>query len=72
MGKMTWRLCFGFTRKDIHKGIEESGQSTFPTRIGQAVKAGKCACEVKNPSGKCCLGGVARTAKEALGRRGRE
>jgi hypothetical protein len=30
------------------------------------VKAGNCACEVKNPSGKCCLGDVMRAAKDGL------
>jgi hypothetical protein len=31
-----------------------------------AVKQGNCACEVKNPSGKCCLGNVARVSQECI------
>jgi len=62
--------CFGFTRKDIRKEIGETGRSTIPNRIKTEVKAGNCACEVKNPSGKCCLGDVMRTVKDKLSQKG--
>lgn len=58
--------CFGFTRKDIEDEIDETGASTVGDRITAEVRAGRCACEVKNPSGKCCLGDVARTVKDRL------
>jgi|SRR5260370_15470834 len=58
--------CFGFTRKDIENEIAETGRSTVADRIKTEVNAGRCACEVKNPSGKCCLGEVTRTAKDRL------
>ena len=58
--------CFGFTRKDIHDEIAETGQSTVAERITAEVKAGNCACEVKNPSGKCCLGNVARVVQDCV------
>jgi hypothetical protein len=56
--------CFGFTHGDIRDEIAETGQSTIAQRIAVEVKAGNCACEVKNPSGKCCLGEVALMAKD--------
>lgn len=56
--------CFGFTREDIQREVVETGRSTILGRIKTEVKAGKCACEVKNPSGKCCLGDVTRTVKD--------
>ena len=62
--------CFGFTRKDIENEIAETGRSTIADRISAEVKTGNCACEVKNPSGKCCLGDVTRTAKDRLGQKG--
>ncbi len=62
--------CFGFTRKDIQDEIAKTGRSTVADRISAEVKAGNCACEVKNPSGKCCLGDVTRTAKDRLGQKG--
>jgi hypothetical protein len=55
--------CFGFTRKGIESEIAETGRSTVAERISAEVKAGNCACEVKNPSGKCCLGDVARVVQ---------
>jgi Zinc binding domain len=58
--------CFGFTRKDIEDEIAETGRSTVADRISAEVTAGRCACEVKNPSGKCCLGNVARVAQDCL------
>jgi hypothetical protein len=58
--------CFGFTRKDIEDEIAETGRSTVADRITAEVVAGRCACEVKNPSGKCCLGNVTRIIQDRL------
>lgn len=58
--------CFGFSRKDIVNEIAETESSTVANRITTEVKSGHCACEVKNPSGNCCLSDVRRTAKEIL------
>src|SRR5260370_6814036 len=62
--------CFGFSRQDIWDEIRRMGKSTVAQRITAEVRAGNCACEVKNPSGKCCLGDVARTARDILSRKG--
>ena len=58
--------CFGFTRQDIWDEIWRTGKSTVAERIAAEVEGGRCACEVKNPTGKCCLGDVTRAAKERL------
>jgi hypothetical protein len=58
--------CFGVTRRDILQEVQQTGKSTVAGRIKAQVKAGNCACEVKNPSGKCCLGEVIRAAQNAL------
>ncbi len=52
--------CFGFTQQEILDELTQTGKSTIAERIRGEVKAGNCACEVKNPSGKCCLGDVSR------------
>jgi hypothetical protein len=57
--------CFGFTGQEIRDEIRRTGRTTVAARITAEVKAGRCACEVKNPSGKCCLGDVARAARSA-------
>lgn len=58
--------CFGVTRKAIREEIEQTGRSTVADRIKAEVKAGYCACEVKNPSGQCCLGNVGRAVKKTV------
>jgi hypothetical protein len=50
--------CFGHTAESVHAEVESIGTSTVVERITQQVSAGNCACEVKNPSGRCCIGEV--------------
>lgn len=58
--------CFGVTRQNIWDEIRRTGKSTVAERINAEVKAGHCACEVKNPSGRCCLGNVTLAVREAM------
>ena len=58
--------CFGFTRGDIEDEIVNTGRSMMAERISAEIEAGNCACEVKNPSGKCCLGSVTRVTQDCL------
>ncbi len=58
--------CFGITRKEVWGEIQETGVSTVVNRIKTEVRVGNCSCEVKNPSGKCCLGNITRTVKDSL------
>lgn len=59
--------CFAITEKDIRREILDTGRATASDRITGLVKADRCACEVKNPQGSCCLGNVAETTKEIEG-----
>jgi hypothetical protein len=52
--------CFGHTADSAREEIVRTGRSTVAQRITQEIRAGRCACEVKNPSGSCCLGEVNR------------
>lgn len=63
--------CFGYTRAAVRHEVAETGESGIPSRITAEVRAGRCECERRNPSGACCLGEVnkaVREAKEALAR----
>jgi hypothetical protein len=62
--------CFGFTRSDIENEVAETGSSAIAGQIRTEVKAGNCGCEMKNPSGKCCLGDVTRAAEDRLRQKG--
>lgn len=55
--------CFGVTEEMILEEVREKGQSGFSAWIGKEVKAGNCACDVRNPSGNCCLAEVKRVEK---------
>jgi hypothetical protein len=57
--------CFGHTRRSIAEEIATTGSSTASSSIAREIKAGHCACELKNPSGRCCLGDVRRAVKAA-------
>ncbi len=54
--------CFGFDESPIREEIARTGTTTVPERISSLIREGLCACDVLNPSGKCCLGEVNRTA----------
>jgi hypothetical protein len=52
--------CFEYTPASIRR---ENGAASKD--IAAEIKAGHCACEVKNPKGACCLGDVIRVEKES-------
>ncbi|MBI4405979.1 MAG: hypothetical protein HY537_17600 [Deltaproteobacteria bacterium] len=55
--------CFNFKKSDIQSEFEKSENFTIPTQISVYIKEQLCACEVRNPSGKCCLGFVNKVVK---------
>jgi len=61
--------CFGITEKMVREEIMATGQTSVPRYIREQIKAGRCACEIKNPSGRCCLGLVLEAVRRALEKR---
>jgi hypothetical protein len=57
--------CWSFTERQIVEDVREHGESTIRSYIQEQVRAGRCACEVKNPAGRCCLGAVSRAITRA-------
>jgi hypothetical protein len=51
--------CFGESEASIRAEIEACGRSAAGERIRAHIAAGRCACEVRNPRGVCCLGDLA-------------
>lgn len=58
--------CFSWTQAKILDQIRQQGSTTVVQEISAKVKAGKCACEIKNPSGRCCLGEVNKLVKRGI------
>ena len=50
--------CFRHRPGSIRREIEATGRSGIPDAISAGVKAGQCACDIRNPQGTCCLGNV--------------
>lgn len=67
-GNRTVCYCFAVSEVDLHREIAETGRSTAADRITDHVKAGRCACEIKNPQGSCCLGNVVQVTGALLAR----
>lgn len=51
--------CFGYIEGMIEAGVAGEDGRAIAGRIRELTKAGLCACEVRNPSGRCCLGQIA-------------
>jgi Zinc binding domain len=58
--------CFDHTVASIRAEIQSTGRSTAQAVITKEVQGGRCACEVKNPAGTCCLGDITRTAQAVM------
>src|SRR3970040_1320442 len=46
--------CFAISEADLRREIAKTGRSTAAQRITEHVRAGRCACEVRNPQGRWC------------------
>lgn len=57
--------CFDYSRADIRRDIAELGRTNIPDEIKAGIQGGLCACEVKNPSGSCCLSDITRAVQAA-------
>ena len=57
-GERTVCYCFEITEADVRRELVEGRRPTAAERITALVKADRCACEVRNPQGSCCLGNV--------------
>lgn len=58
--------CFDWTRGRIKQQLSATGSSTAALEIAREIKAGRCACDIKNPKGECCLGDVNLVVKETM------
>ena len=66
VGQRTVCYCFRITESDLRREVEATGESTASQRVTAHVKAGRCACEIKNPQGSCCLGNLGAAVKPLL------
>ena len=55
-GHRTICYCFGEREDHIQDEIERTGASGALSRVRAHIEARRCACDVRNPRGVCCLG----------------
>jgi hypothetical protein len=55
--------CFGFTEGFARQEIAQTGESSVFKQVSQFIKEKLCVCEIRNPSGVCCLGEINKTLK---------
>jgi hypothetical protein len=50
--------CFGESEASIRTELKSHGHSSAVERIRAHIAAGRCACEMRNPRGACCVGDI--------------
>lgn len=56
--------CFDYSRADISREMGLRGETDIPKKVKAEIQRGFCACEVKNPSGACCLGDIGQAIQQ--------
>ena len=54
-GQRTICYCFAESETTIRNEILRVGQSDAVRRVREQIRASRCACDVRNPQGRCCL-----------------
>ena len=55
--------CFGFTEGFARQEIARTGESSVSKQVSRFIKEKLCSCEIRNPSGVCCLGEINKILK---------
>jgi hypothetical protein len=57
--------CFRHTLGDIRRSVGPPAAASVIDAINKGIQADKCACDIRNPQGSCCLGNVRILVKES-------
>lgn len=50
--------CFGHTRGAVQAAQTSPQAQAILDNVTAGIQAGQCACDLRNPQGRCCLGNV--------------
>jgi hypothetical protein len=56
--------CFRHTPASIRAELMSTGAIPAVDAINAGIRAGQCACDIRNPQGACCLGNVSVFVKQ--------
>lgn len=62
-GARTLCYCFGENETDMQQEVNEQGLTSAIARVRRHIADRRCACEVRNPRGVCCLGDLTSAVK---------
>jgi hypothetical protein len=57
--------CFGETESSVRAELEKTGRSEAVQRVRAHIVARRCACDIRNPRGTCCLGDLIAAVNRA-------
>lgn len=66
-GQRTVCYCFQIAEDQVRREVEAAGASASAERIKALVQSDRCACEVRNPQGTCCLGNLTAVVRSVQG-----
>ncbi|MDQ6997436.1 MAG: hypothetical protein Q9M17_01850 [Mariprofundus sp.] len=56
--------CFDISESDYRAALSDGTGADMKAFVVQQTKEGLCACESRNPSGRCCLANFSKMEKE--------
>lgn len=62
-GARTICYCFGENEAEMQQEIDEHGSTSAVARVRRHISDRRCACDVRNPRGVCCLGDLAAASR---------
>jgi hypothetical protein len=65
-GARTICYCFGESEGSICTEVTAEGSSAAANRVRAHIAAGRCACQVRNPKGSCCLGDITAAVSRVI------
>ena len=65
-GDRTFCYCFGENESAMRSELESSGRIAAIDRVRHHIAERRCACEIRNPRGVCCLGDLTAAVREVL------
>ena len=67
-GDRTFCYCFGENEAALTAELASSGRIAAIERVRHHIAERRCACEIRNPRGVCCLGDLTIAVREILER----
>jgi hypothetical protein len=55
--------CYDISKAQYSQALKDNTAQQITDFVKQQTKAGACACEIRNPSGQCCLANFKRLEK---------